>query len=530
MPEFRIVEHEDFIEVDGHRIYVDNELRKPLLQSPDALAQFSEMQKIPGLIGAVGLPDMHSGYFFPVGSVAAVDLSNPDACISPEGVGYDINCGVRCLRSNLKLSDLAGHAEELADTISGAVPAGMGMSGAPAVALSYINGILESGMKYLYEQGEVPLDDLIYTESGGSLEGSSRAVYQKAKSRGLVQLGSLGSGNHYLEVQVVEEIFDAATAEVLGLEEGQILVSIHTGSRGLGHVVCNAFMEEVKKERANGAKYKTHRSIAKCSSAGASSDGEKDANGTAKEARINMAGAAAGALNNSMDATKNSRNRKDLLRADEGDADETVNYVPYHSLLGQKYMLLMNSASNFAWANRAAITRHVRQAFAALLPQSRLDVLCDVCHNIAKLEAFGADGARKVLVHRKGASRVLPPGHKDLSDRDRDIGQPVLVGGSMGTCSYLVVGGKLAEETFNSTCHGAGRLLSRSEARAAFAYEDVAADMRKKGIVFRCEAREGMVEEACGCYKDVTRVVEHSAKVGLTRTVARVRPVIVIKG
>lgn len=425
--------------------------------------QFAEMQKIPGLLAAIGLPDIHAGYLFPIGSVAAIDLSDPLAGISPEGVGFDINCGVRCLRTNLMMKDLECNMElknKLADLIFDKVPSGMGGT-SPLIDLNALNAILNRGMKHLVESGYIPEDDLLYTEDGGSLPGNSGVVGQKAKSKGAAQLGSLGSGNHYLEIQVVEKIFDTEKARVLEITEGQILISIHTGSRGLGHSICQTFLGDIEKECL---------------------------------------------LNNN-------------------------NSIGYHSEMGKKYISLMNSASNFAWANRSVITQKVREAFREVLPHSKIDLIYDTCHNIAKIETYNIGGQEKlVLVHRKGASRILPPDHEALPPKYKSVGQPVLVGGSMGTSSYILAGTSQCGQTFNSTCHGAGRVLTRGDAKKAFSYESVEEDLNEKGIIFRCGSRLGLIEEACGCYKDVDRVVEHSDKIGITNIVARVKPVIVIKG
>ncbi|KAI5149073.1 tRNA-splicing ligase RtcB (3'-phosphate/5'-hydroxy nucleic acid ligase) [Enteropsectra breve] len=489
-----IKQFEDHIEVNGAKIYVDAELRQPLLDNSNekkdrnALLQFIDAISIPGGIGSVGMPDMHAGSTFPIGTVAAVDINHPEACICPEGVGSDINCGVRFLRTNLMFSEISGRMEELADLLYAAVPSGVGIGNTPSdphkntsenvlcyehdtpeldskqfnIDLSLINGVLEKGLTHLYENGIIPYDDLKYTESNGSLEGNSKIVYQCAKGKGLSQLGTLGSGNHYLEVQVVDEIFAGAAAEKLNLKVGQVVISIHTGSRGLGHNTCESFMKEV---------------------------------------RGNIAG----------------KNK--------------LEYIPYFSEQGQKYKQLMFAASNFAFANRAIITQRVRKAFRKIFPECRIDNVYDVCHNIAKIEKHSVNGDEKnVLVHRKGASRALPPLHPELPAEYALIGQPVLVGGSMGTCSYLLVGGENSSEAFNSTCHGAGRLKGRCEARRIFKYGDVTKDLKAKGIVFRCGSEMGCVEESDQCYKDVNSVVGHSDKLKLTKRVVKVLPKIVIKG
>ncbi|KAI5172704.1 tRNA-splicing ligase RtcB (3'-phosphate/5'-hydroxy nucleic acid ligase) [Pancytospora epiphaga] len=505
--------HKDYITLNGYKIFVDEELRKPLLTSNNgtilsssagetcinisddrlneypSLKQFCALQNMSGLVGAIGLPDIHEGYAFPIGSVAAVDLSRSDASISPEGVGFDINCGVRCLISNLRKEDIAGIIDELADELFAAVPGGTGVGQTEApLSMAELNAILDRGLNGAAGKlFQITQQDITNTESGGYLPGSSSVVYQQAKSRGLKQMGTLGSGNHYLEVQVVDEIFNSAAAETLGLFSGQIIISIHTGSRGLGHVTCSKFIEEVKKEVKNVKEY--------------------------------------GKIKNSEEV-----NEKLWMESLIDDLPSPL-CIPYHSRLGQKYLLLMNSAANYAWANRAFIAQKARNVFRKYLPASKFELLCDVSHNIAKIEKCRVDREDKeLLVHRKGASRVLPPGNVDIPVQYEAIGQPIFVGGSMGTCSYILLGAEGASSTFFSTCHGAGRLLQRSAAKEMLTFETVVADLEANGIVFRCESRNGIIEEAGECYKDVTRVVEHSANVGITTTVAKVRPVIVIKG
>lgn len=465
----------DYVEVNGHRIYVDEELRKPILsESSSTLSQFVEMQEIPGLLAAVGLPDIHSGYGFPIGSVAAVDLGDPRAAVSPKGIGFDINCGVRCMATNLFIGDCEGRLEELADALAGAVPTDVG-GGIPGGS-EVLNDILDRGLDALSFLRET---DRLHTESRGCLPGCSRLVGQKAKACGLSQIGTLGSGNHYLEVQVVDEIIDRESAGVIGIEQGQIVVSIHTGSRGLGHTVCGDFLAEVEKRRSDSMKY-----------------------------------------------SKYWAEREGGSQVESG-PPTAESAIPVASPLGQKYIALMNSAANYAWANRAVIAGRVGDVFSALFPGAVLSVIYDASHNIAREESVNN---KTLLVHRKGASRILPPGHGELPPVYSAIGQPVLVGGSMGTFSYILVGAQGAASTFFSTCHGAGRLLSRREARTAFSYEGVSEELGTKGIIFRTVSNNGLVEEAPGCYKDVTRVVSHSNKVGISKSVARLRPIVVIKG
>lgn len=433
---------------------VTNEVTQDTPAYPSSITQFAKIIKLPGLIGAVGLPDIHPGYAFPIGSVAAIDLSLPEASISPEGVGYDINCGVRSLRTSLCIGDLEGKKDLLADALFKSIPSGVGGSH-PMVTLKKLNGILNEGLKYLEEHQMIPAGERKYVESEGCLEGDSRAVSQKAKGRGLSQLGSLGAGNHYLEIQAVDEIYDKEAATAFGLEIGQILVSIHTGSRGLGHVVCSEFTERIGKTQ----------------------------------------------------------------------------HIPYHSREGSEYMRLMNSASNFAWANRAFISTKVEGVLKKIFPDVECKLIYDVAHNIAKVEQICVDGEDKtVLVHRKGASRAVPPGHPELPEEYLGVGQPVPVGGSMGTCSFILAGDRRSDLGWYSTCHGAGRILTRGQARKTLDYNAIVKEMADKGIIFRSGSEIGIVEEAPCCYKDIEAVVEISRKAGLTKTVARAVPIIVIKG
>lgn len=452
-------------------IYVDEELRAPLLDdlvngvTPCSIDQMSEICALPGLIGdVVGLPDIHTGYGFPIGSVAAFDINNPESVVSPGGVGYDINCGVRVLRTNLDIKEFREKAELLADELFGIIPTGMGSDGRLRISQSKLNSILDQGMNDLLKSKEIPEEDLEYCESNGYMPGDSRLVSQKSKGRGLNQLGSLGSGNHYLEVQYVDEVYDAEKAEVMGIKKNQVVVMIHSGSRGLGHSVC-------------------HNSL--------------------------MA----------MSGVKDNEVRQLVCSS-------------YGSRVSQEYLLSMGSAANFAFVNRSVITQKARQAFGKIFERSKLELVYDVCHNIAKVEKHRIDGIEyEALVHRKGASRAFPPHHDDIPAKYREIGQPVIVGGSMGTFSYILCGSeKSMDLSFGSACHGAGRILSRRLSKSLFTQESVCDLLRSQDIVFRCASELGMVEESPNSYKDVNRVVELSDRVGLTKKVCRLKPCLVIKG
>lgn len=451
-------------------IYVDDELRLPLfdeLRNPDSISsigQISDICTLPGLVGdVVGLPDIHTGYGFPIGSVAAFDINNPESVVSPGGVGYDINCGVRALRTNLDIGDIGGEMETLADELFASIPTGMGNDGRLRVSQSTLNSILDNGLRHLAQCKEILDEDVEYCESGGYMPGNSHLVCQKSKGRGLNQLGSLGSGNHYLEVQYVDEVYDGEKAEVLGIRKGQIVVMVHTGSRGLGHSIC-------------------HNSLMKMASS-------------------------------------------------KGPLDQLI-CSSYESKEARDYLLSMGCAANFAFVNRALITEKIRRAFTKVFERSRVELIYDVCHNIAKTERHRVGGMEyEVLVHRKGASRAFPPYHHEVPQKYREIGQPVIVGGSMGTFSYILCGAeKSMELSFGSTCHGAGRVLSRKRSKDAFTQDEVCDLLRSQGITFRCPSGSGMVEESPDSYKDVNRVVELSDKVGLTKRVCRLRPCLVIKG
>ncbi|KAM0679962.1 hypothetical protein GINT2_001904 [Glugoides intestinalis] len=527
MKRISIEEQDDYISINGHKIYVNKELRKPLLEeyerTPEnsAITQFASTSKLNGLICSIGLPDFHIGYALPIGSVAVIDLSDPEASISPDGIGFDINCGVRCLKTNLFLEDFLGKGgdetsrtgcdvrEMIAERLSELMPF-EGLDEAQRPKKEIIDEILNLGMKYLLEEGRIPREDFELTESNGSLIGDSKLISQNAKSRGISQLGTLGSGNHYLEIEVVDKICDERIAKILGLSEGQIIVSIHTGSRGLGHGCCTKIMEEIIEKKEVGEKGKEDiKSLFIQIS--------KDNRLTKEEKRVEY--------------ERIKKERKEERKANKTRLKEqkrgSLQHIPFRSEIGQKYFKIMNSASNFAWVNRSMITEKVRKVLSEVFPQAKVDMIYDVCHNVAKVEEVSGV---EVLVMRKGASRVLPPGHKELPSIYREIGQPVLVGGSMGTSSYLIIGAEGADKTFYSTCHGAGRLISRSRSKQLFTVEETIADMKSKDIVLKVGEREGVVEECGECYKDVEAVVNHSERIGVSKTVCRVKPILVLKG
>ena len=414
------------------------------------------------------MPDAHQGYGFPIGGVAAFDLE--EGIISPGGVGYDINCGVRLLRTEYKAEDVFGKRKELLAEIFKEVPAGVGKGGVTKLSLGVLKEILVKGAEWAVENGYGLADDLRLTEEEGRMkEADGSRISARALERGIPQLGTLGAGNHFLEIQKVDRIFQAETARVYGIEaEGQILVMIHCGSRGLGHQVASDYIQAM--ESAFGI--------------------------------------------------------RDL-------PDRELIHAPVGSAMGREYYRSMCAAVNYAFANRQMIAHWVRDVFKKVLGSSRgMSQIYDVCHNVAKIETHVVSGREKELcVHRKGATRSFGPGRKELPQVYRAVGQPVIIPGSMGTASYVLAGTAEAEElSFSSTAHGAGRIMSRHEAISRFRGERIRDDLAKMGIELRSTNWKGVAEEASAAYKDVDEVVRVSDEVGLSRLVARVVPVGVMKG
>ena len=414
------------------------------------------------------MPDAHQGYGFPIGGVAAFDLG--DGIISPGGVGYDINCGVRMLRTDFHDADITAKRKELLAEIFKDVPAGVGKGGVTKLSRGVLKEILVKGAAWAVEKGYGTGEDLERTEEGGRMaEADASGLSERALERGLPQLGTLGAGNHFLEFQKVQEIYDPVAAKAFGLDDvGQVTVMIHCGSRGLGHQVATDFIEQME-----------------------------NAQGTA------------------------------------GLPDRELVNAPFNSELGQRYYRSMCAAVNYAFANRQMIAHWVRDVFARVLGSARgMRQVYDVCHNVAKVEPHVLGGAEKRLcVHRKGATRSFGPGRPEIPPAYRGVGQPVIIPGSMGTASYILVGTKEAEElSFGSTAHGAGRAMSRHEALKRFRGEQIRDDLARQGIELRSTSWKGVAEEAAGAYKDVDEVVRVSHAVGLGRLVARVVPVGVMKG
>ncbi|MCL4814039.1 MAG: RtcB family protein [Vicinamibacteraceae bacterium] len=435
-----------------------------------SLDQAVNVASLPGIVGSsLAMPDIHQGYGFPIGGVAATDAE--EGVVSPGGVGFDINCGVRLLRTTLTRQDVSPRIRDLVQQVFRDVPCGTGGSGFVKVSPKDLERVLVEGARWMVRNGYGEPRDAELSEAGGALEDADPdAVSARAKERGRPQLGTLGSGNHFLEVQYVERVEDEAAARAMGLAAGQVVVLVHSGSRGLGHQVCTDSLKEM---------------------------------GPA------------------------------MARYGTTVADRQLASVPSRSPEGQRYLAAMRAAANFAWANRQGITHFVRQSFVRVFgPGVALDVVYDVCHNIAKLETHTVEGrARRVLVHRKGATRAFPAGHPELPAAYRATGQPVFIPGSMGTASWVLAGapGAMAE-SFGTTCHGAGRRLSRTAARRGRDARAVVRALEEAGVIVRSETRDGILEEIPEAYKDVDEVIEVVHGAGLARKVARLRPMGVIKG
>jgi tRNA-splicing ligase RtcB len=449
------------------RVFADAELLEAIT-GDRSLDQLQNVATLPGIVeAALAMPDIHQGYGFPVGGVAATAL--PDGVVSPGGVGYDINCGVRLLALPLEEAELAGRREPLVHEISRAVPAGAGKRGPLGLRSEELDLVLRNGPRQLVLRGIGRDDDLEHTESQGSLPGADpAAVSARAHERGAGQLGTMGAGNHFIELQRVDRLFDPAAAEAFGLRESQVTVLIHSGSRGLGHQVCTDHVRVM-----------------------------------------------------------------DAVHAGYGIVlpDRQLACAPASSPEGRAYLGAMAAAANFAFANRHAMAHAVRMAVGRVLGPTIADAtrqVYDVAHNIAKAERYGG---RDLLVHRKGATRAFPAGSPELPVSYRDIGQPVFIPGSMGTASFVLAGEPGSMElSFGTTCHGAGRAMSRTAARKRIGGAELRRSLEARGIVVRCPSNKGLAEEAPFAYKDVERVVEVVERAGLARRVARLVPIGVVKG
>jgi tRNA-splicing ligase RtcB len=454
-------------------VYADEAMARAM-DEDEALGQVANVACLPGITGvSLAMPDIHWGYGFPIGGVAAMDVS--DGVISPGGIGYDISCGVRLLRSNLSFADVEPKLDALADALFHAVPSGLGAPGRLRLSSENVRDVFKKGARWAVENGLGDRDDLETCEDGGRLDTADpSAPSRRAVERGRDQLGTLGSGNHFLEVQRVDEVFDPVLAQAFGLFPGQVAVMIHTGSRGCGYQIC------------------------------------EDSLGSMQAA---------------------SRRYGISL------PDRQLACAPISSPEGQAYFAAMSAGANYARANRQAITHWVREAFASLLRLTPRDlgmgVVYDVCHNIGKIEVHDVAGKGRspLCVHRKGATRAFPAGHPDVPEAYRAVGHPVLIPGTMGTASYVAVGTDRAmAETFGTVCHGAGRRLSRKAATRQVDGRELQEELGRRGIRVRTASVRGLAEEAPLAYKDVDDVVEVCVKAGLARKVARLRPVAVVKG
>jgi tRNA-splicing ligase RtcB len=454
-------------------VYADERLMADI-RKDQALAQVMNVACLPGIVRAsLAMPDIHWGYGFPIGGVAAFDLDA--GVISPGGVGYDINCGVRLLRTDLRADEAAGRRRDLVEALFRNIPTGVG-SHRKDLRLDPKSErrLLAQGARWAVRQGFGEERDLLHIEEGGCLEGAEPdQVSERARERGRTQLGTLGSGNHFVEVQRVAEVYDDAAAAALGLWAGALAVSIHTGSRGLGYQVCDDFLQVMLR--------------------------------AAREHGIHL-------------------------------PDPQLCCAPVGSPEGRRYLGAMYAAANFAFGNRQLITHWVRQTFQQVFGRGPRDlgieVVYDVCHNIAKIETHRVDGVeRRLCLHRKGATRAFPPGHPETPAAYRDVGQPVLIPGDMGRCSYVLVGTARAfEESFGSTCHGAGRRLSRHAAKKQARGRSIAREMEERGVVVRASGYDTIAEEMPEAYKDVSDVVDVVHRAGISRRVAKLVPVGVIKG
>ena len=445
--------------------------REQVLQMDDKVyEQLRNVTMLPGVAGPVyAMPDAHWGYGFPIGGVAAFD-ADAGGVVSAGGVGFDISCGVRLLHAGLRAADIEDAKSALADALYAGIPAGIGSEGAISLDRASMRGMLEGGARWAVERGYGSAHDLQRTEERGCIAGADPdAVSERAKKRQRREMGTLGSGNHYLEVQRVAELFDMEIAAAFGLAIDDLVVSIHCGSRGLGHQIGTDYLREML-----------------------------------------------------------------LAATDFGIAlpDRELACAPIRSELGQRYIGAMRAGMNCALANRQIITHLTRAVFEEYFPQAELSMLYDVSHNICKVETHVVNGvARELHVHRKGATRAFGPGNADLDRTLQSAGQPVLIGGSMGTCSYVLAGtGESEQRALSSACHGAGRAMSRRQARKEYGGRQVVDELARRGIIVRSPSLRGIAEEAPLAYKDVDRVVDNADRAGLARKVARLVPVVCIKG
>jgi tRNA-splicing ligase RtcB (3'-phosphate/5'-hydroxy nucleic acid ligase) len=454
------------------RIFATRKLLDSVMQDR-SLEQAINAATLPGLVGQVlVMPDMHQGYGFPIGGVAATRY--PEGVISPGGIGYDINCGVRLLASNIEHESTQPFYDDLVSALNHFCPSGVGKKGKINLSEQEINRVCKEGSRWALKTGYATQADIRRTEESGQLEGADPSkVSARAKERGRPQLGTLGAGNHFIEVDVVDQLYDHKAAQVMGLEEGNLVVQIHTGSRGFGHQICSDYVREFQS--------------------------------AIKQYGIQL-------------------------------PDRELVCAPLDSPEGQDYLAAMRSAANYAFANRQVLAHLARQAFESVLAGKvsnwQLFQVYDIAHNMGKIETHSIDGhPTKVCVHRKGATRAFGPGSPGLPEEYQKIGQPVLVPGSMGTASWVLVGTATSmERSFGSSCHGAGRVMSRKQAKKTVKGQQLHKDLEKQGIHIRAGSMAGLAEEAPQAYKDVDEVVEIVSGAGIARKVARLIPVAVVKG
>ncbi len=453
-------------------IYASEEML-PAIRKDNAPKQAANVATLPGIVGrSLAMPDIHWGYGFPIGGVAATDAE--EGVISPGGVGFDINCGVRLVRTNLKIGDLdRNKIRQLVDELFKNIPSGVGSQAKVRLNRAQLDDVLQMGARWAVENGYGWEEDLEYLEENGCMEiADASYVSEKAKERGKSQVGSLGAGNHFLEIQRVAEIFDENAAKIYGVEKDQIVVMIHTGSRGCGHQICSDYLRVLEQ--------------------------------AVRKYNISL-------------------------------PDRQLACAPVKSKEGESYFKAMACAANFAWANRQMIVHWVRQSFENVLGRDAeelgMHIVYDVCHNIAKVEEHVVDGKKMLLyVHRKGATRSFGPGRKEIPKKYQQVGQPVLIPGDMGTESYLLRGTNESEEAFGSTCHGAGRVMSRHQAKRRWNGREIARMLEQRGIYAHPASWSVMAEESPDAYKDVSQVVNVTHGAGLSLKVAKMVPLGVVKG
>jgi tRNA-splicing ligase RtcB len=471
-----MIKLEDFVKIKDYKfkhinnnavIYIDdiNNVES------ESIKQLLNVSKLPGLVGdAIAMPDIHWGYGFPIGCVACTNY-NEDGIISPGGIGFDINCGVRLLRTNLEYNEIQKYKEKILDELFKEVPAGLSSESDIRLSKSEFKKSIIKGVKWALEEGYANKNDLNFIEDNGyKRESSFDYISEEAIERGKNQLGTLGSGNHFLELQIVDEIYDEEAAKKLNLFKDQVVLMIHCGSRGFGHQIATDFINLMLKVMENKYKIKVE--------------------------------------------------------------DKQLACVPANSEEGKKYIYSMNLAANFAFINRQIITYKVRKVFKRLLNTKEVEIVYDISHNMATIEEYSYNSKKyKLVMHRKGATRALPPFHPSLPNEYKEIGQPVLIPGDMGRYSFVLVGTETAyKETFGHTCHGAGRIKSRNQAKKTINYNELIKELESKGISIRAASKATILEEAPQAYKDALNVVDIVHNANISKKVARLRPIGVVKG